>query len=314
MTGSPGSLLFRLSPVGTALNLLVPLFLILPGAGILLARPDDTMGVLVGAYLLGSGLYLAARVFVWRVRVDDTHLRVVGMLWSRTIPRAQVLAVSPDISAPSVEWRTKAGAILSTPLTIVTTSNLPFLPRAARQRRIDFMNVLEFWADGASLSEAEKAVVARAQSRIDPPVRGTRRDRRLRPDASLRRADPFVEVGDWVVPILAVVVVVGALGIGKRGPALPLEVSAWVVAVAGGLMAAVTLSVVVRRAMKSVPDKVRRAPFGGAALAGIAAAGILLYRAEQQVAPNPEIVWGVAGALCATAAAAVLLFAVRPRG
>ncbi len=62
--------------------------------------------------------------------------------------------------------------------------------------------------------------------------------------------------------------------------------------------------------MTTIPDRVRRGLFLAAAAAGVAAAGILQFRAGRQVVPHPEIVWGVAGGLLAAAAAGLFLLVV----
>ncbi|WP_022880436.1 hypothetical protein [Microbacterium sp. B19] len=311
MTRSRDTRVFRLTPLATGLNVLAACVLIVPGVVFLGERPNGAAGALLGASLLLIGVFLAWRVFVLRVECDDEAVRVVGLSWSRTIPRSRVLGVTTDIRRPSIEWRTSGGRLWSTPLTAVALGNALFVPRSARLRRIDFLSVLELWADGASLREAEQTMDARAQSRADPPVRGSRRDWRSRHDVPVRRADPFVEVADWAVPFLATILVVGATGIGKRGPILPLEVSSIVVVIEGGLLATVTLLVTARRTLKKIPDRIRRWPAAAAALAGVAGAGILLYRADQHAWPHPDVSWGVGACLFACVASALFLLVVR---
>ena len=304
MPVSPDPRLFRLTPVGTAFSLLLTCVLILPGVGILLSRPSETVGVAFGLYFLTSGVYLTWRILIWRVRVDDHEIHVVGILWSRRIPRSCVVGVAPNISQPAVIWRSEGGRLRTTPLNVVVMSDTPLVPRRARHRRIAFMSLLEMWAEGRSLEEAEAALEARARSRAVPPERGTRREWRVRHRVVPLRSDRLVEVAEWVSPLLSAAVVFVAIGVGRRGPTIPLPISAVLTAVAAGLLAAVTLLIMVRRSFRNTPSTfVRWIPIFPAATT-LAGAGILIVRAEMSVRWYAEVSWGIA--LCVAATAVVV--------
>jgi hypothetical protein len=310
---SPDPRLFRLTPVGTAFSLLLTCVLIVPGAGILLSRPIETVGVAFGVYFLMTGVYLAWRILIWRVRVDDHKIHVVGILWSRRIPRSRVVGVAPNISQPAVIWRSKGGRLRTTPLNVVVMSDTPLVPRRARRRRVVFMSLLEMWVEGRSLEEAETVLEARARSRAAPPERGSRREWRVRHRVVPRRSDRLVEVVEWLSPLLSAAVVFVAIGVGRRGPTIPLPVSAVLTAVAAGLLAAVTLLLMVRRSLRNTPRTfVRWMPIFPAATT-LAGAGILVFRAEQSVRWYTEVSWGIALCVAATAVVVGCAVVLRPR-
>jgi hypothetical protein len=83
------------------------------------SEPDQAQSWLIAAGLLIFGLWLAVRCPKARVSLTDTHARVHGFIWSRTVPRAGIRAVT---SLPGLSWRTTAGARRWTPILFLSSA------------------------------------------------------------------------------------------------------------------------------------------------------------------------------------------------
>lgn len=70
------------------------------------------------APLAGGGL-LAVRGYRTLVSLEQDRIVVRGLLWSRTIPRAQVVAIT---GYPALKWRRSSGHYIYTPLTMFTNA------------------------------------------------------------------------------------------------------------------------------------------------------------------------------------------------
>lgn len=279
----------------------------------MLSPPVEITGALVALVFLTCGIYMAWRVLIWCVRYDDHAIHVVGLLWSRRIPRSRVVAVAPDISQPAVIWRSPGGRLVSTPLNVVVMGNSPLLPLQARRRRIAFMAMLEMWTEGRSLEEAKQELAARARSRSAPPERGTRREWRVRHKLVPRRSDRLGEAAEWVSPFVSAFLIFVAIGVGRRGPVIPLPTSAVLAAVAASVLAALALLIVARRSIRRARGTVRQRVPMLAPASALTGAGILAFRAEQSVRWYPEASWGIAVCVVAAVAAVASALILRTR-
>ena len=86
-----------------------------------------------GLILFGSAALVGwtlIRVPQISVRYDSNALTVVGVLWSRRIPRHSITAVDRDPDNPMVWWSAPGGKRRFTPLTPLW--NLAYVPLSAR--------------------------------------------------------------------------------------------------------------------------------------------------------------------------------------
>ncbi|SFS17074.1 hypothetical protein SAMN04487846_3442 [Microbacterium sp. cf046] len=96
--------------------------------------------------IAAAAAWLLIRVWGIRVSYDATHLRAVGAMWSRRIPRGHIIAVDREPGNAWVTWRSPSGRIRMTPLTAVWANNWGWLPETGRTRRREFLAHLARWA------------------------------------------------------------------------------------------------------------------------------------------------------------------------
>jgi len=99
----------------------------------------------IAVFILGT--WVAARSVRLRIELDDEKLKVAGFLWSRTIPRGQIVGIdATDLEFPLVSWRTTSERLRLTPLTPVMLEPGPFVPKTLVERRRAFLRGVLAWS------------------------------------------------------------------------------------------------------------------------------------------------------------------------
>lgn len=296
--GAAGTRVFRLRPWGMFLNALATTPLLACGVIPFVPDfPDEPLLVLVFVAAALFGVYLAVRVVIARVEYDDQQVKVVGLLWARTIARRRVIDIGRDLREPTIVWH-GAGTIRVTRMSILRFENSLLLPREPVQRRLDFLERLELWAEGCGEEEIDAVIAERRRKRSDPPRSGTRRARAAnRPRRSRGEVfQEFVVWLSWVNVALALPLLLGSAGFARRGP-VDLEESAFLVVIFVGI--AIVVQVLVGATITaSWPARPPLVPPIVAGSAAIVAALVLWSRSEG----TPEQVVSLAVALCAVTA------------
>jgi hypothetical protein len=102
--------------------------------------------VLVGSGLLSiGGAVVAVRAWIADIAIARDRVRVRGVLYSRTIPRKQILDVDQGLRNPFVTWRTRRGVLVFTPLTVLSIGT-SVLPSSAYSKSGRFLARLGSWA------------------------------------------------------------------------------------------------------------------------------------------------------------------------
>lgn len=296
MGGDPRE--FRLRPLAAALSLLATTPLIVGGAVVLMLSGGAPFPIALGGFLFVSGVYIAIRVPFLHVRYDDDSVRVVGVLWSRTISRSSIQAVSTDIERPSINWVTAGGARIDTPLAVLKISSSSLVPLAARRARANFLAQLERWAVYEDLPDPPGGAVP-------PMTRGFRRNWRARNRPPIRRSDPFWDIAGWTAPILAFFAVLSAFGIVRRSPPMDVEASAALIIVEASIIVVLFGAVMLRRARGILPDRYPRAMLAWTGLAVVAAA-VTIWIRDGAGAPRASA-WPIVVCITAAALSFVLL-------
>src|SRR5690349_6139142 len=122
--------------------------ILLCGGGLVAAAiaTHETWAVALGVVILAVGLVLLVRLPRMSIRYDGSHLFVVGMLWSRTIPRAQIVHVDSEPHSAWVTWRTQHGRTVVTPLTLLWSNHFGWLPESAAKRGRAYLRRVRRWA------------------------------------------------------------------------------------------------------------------------------------------------------------------------
>lgn len=128
---------------------------------------------------------------------------------------------------------------------------------------------------------------------------------------AIRRSDPFVDLGQWLLPILSFVMVAAAFGLTKRRP-LSLEASEVIVVACAALISLLLMMVAVRVAWKRSAMPFSRRGALVLLIVSIVAPVVLWLRHDGVIAPLVALAL-LANGLCLVAGALVLV-AGRGRG
>ncbi len=122
--------------------------ILLCGGGFVVAAiaTHETWMAVVAVVTIGVGLTLLVRLPRMSIRYDGSHLFVVGVLWSRTIPRAQIVHVDSEPHSAWVTWRTRHGRTVATPLTLLWGNRFGWLPESAAKRGRAYLRGVRRWA------------------------------------------------------------------------------------------------------------------------------------------------------------------------
>lgn len=123
-------------------------FIVLAGIGMGVAAVDagQLWLVLPAVAILVLGIVALVRLPRAAIRYDMSRLVVVGLLWSRVIPRAQIESVDAEPNNAWVVWRTRGGRLVFTPLTLLWGNRFGSLPDKALKRGRRYLRRVRLWA------------------------------------------------------------------------------------------------------------------------------------------------------------------------
>ncbi|WP_431247155.1 hypothetical protein [Leifsonia xyli] len=101
--------------------------------------------MLLALLIIGFGASISIRAWIAGVAMAKDRVRVRGVLYSRTIPRTQIVSVDQDVRSPHIAWRSRRGVLLLTPLVVLSIGE-SILPNSAHPRSRIFLARLGSWA------------------------------------------------------------------------------------------------------------------------------------------------------------------------
>jgi hypothetical protein len=142
-----GPNVFRPGALWRSVNSAAGLLIVALGVTLPLAPAALSGWVVIGSILIVLvGGIVAVRAQFASVAFTSDRVRVRGVLYSRTIPRKQILAVDTGLSMPTISWKTSRGMFMMTPLTVLSIGSRSVLPESAFPRTQKFVSRLRSWA------------------------------------------------------------------------------------------------------------------------------------------------------------------------